>query len=80
MPPASITRRKEGQLADWRVDVLQGLGAPTTAANLAFLSSWQRWEGGATNNDASFNYLNTTLNALGAVRSINSVGVKAFDT
>lgn len=67
-------------MADWRVDVLQGLGAPATAANLAFLSSWQRWEGGATNNDASFNYLNTTLNAPGATRSINSVGVKAFDT
>ena len=67
-------------MADWRVDVLNGLGAPVTKQNLALLTSWQRWEGGATNNDASFNYLNTTLNAPGATRSINSVGVKAFDS
>lgn len=67
-------------MADWRIDVLAGLGAPATKQNLAFLSSWQRWEGGHTNNDARFNWLNTTRRAPGAVRSINSVGVKAFDT
>lgn len=67
-------------MADWRVDVLAGLGAPVTKQNLAFLSSWQRWEGGHTNNDATWNWLNTTHGGPGAVRSINSVGVKAFDS
>lgn len=65
-------------MADWRSDVLRGLGAPVTTQNLAFLSTWQRYEGGHTNNDARHNYLNTTLNAPGATGSINSVGVKAF--
>jgi hypothetical protein len=44
------------------------------------LTAWQRMEGGGTHNDATFNPLNTTRNAPGAVRSINSVGAKAFDT
>ena len=64
--------------ADWRVALLRRIGAKPTRQNLRFLSTWQRWEGGHTNNDASFNWLNTTKNAPGAVRSINSVGVKAF--
>lgn len=67
-------------MPDWRVDVLAGLGAPPTKQNLALLSSWQRWEGGHTNNDARYNWLNTTRDAPGAVREINSVGVKAFDS
>lgn len=64
----------------WRKDVLRQLGAPITKQNLNFLGTWQRWEGGHTNNDARYNWLNTTSNAPGAVRSINSVGVKAFDS
>lgn len=67
-------------MADWRVDVLKGLGAPLSKQNIEFLTTWQRYEGGHTNNDARWNWLNTTSNAPGAVRSINSVGVKAFDT
>ncbi len=66
-------------MADWRVDVLKGLGAPLSKQNMNFLATWQRWEGGHTNNDARWNWLNTTSNAPGAIRSINSVGVKAFD-
>jgi len=64
----------------WRKDVLKRLGAPITKQNLDFLGTWQRYEGGHTNNDARYNWLNTTSNAPGAVRSINSVGVKAFDS
>ncbi len=67
-------------MADWRVDVLKGLGAPLSKQNMNFLATWQRWEGGHTNNDARWNWLNTTSNAPGAIRSINSVGVKAFDS
>jgi len=67
-------------MADWRVDTLRGLGAPVTKKNIDFLSTWQRWEGGHTKNDARFNWLNTTASAPGAVREINSVGVKAFDS
>jgi len=67
-------------VADWRVALLKARGYPTTKSNMNLLTAWQRMEGGGTHNDASFNPLNTTRNAPGAVRSINSVGVKAFDT
>lgn len=65
-------------MADWRHAVLKRIGAPVTQANLQFLGSWQRQEGGHTNNDATWNWLNTTRSTPGAVRSINSVGVKAY--
>ena len=68
------------QAQDWRVDVLKSIGAPVTKQNLNFLTVWQRWEGGHTKNDARYNWLNTTKQAPGVVRSINSVGVKAFDS
>lgn len=61
---------------DWRKAVLQGLGAPITPGNLRFLQTWQRWEGGHTNNDARFNWLNTTQGD--QFPSINSVNVRAF--
>lgn len=62
---------------DWRKALLRSLGAPATPQNLRFLSTWQRWEGGHTKNDAKYNWLNTTH---GPGRGINSVGVKAFDS
>lgn len=65
---------------DWRRAVLRQMGAPITTRNLQFLTSWQRWEGGHTNNDARYNWLNTTKTAPGVTGSINSVGVKAFDS
>jgi D-alanyl-D-alanine carboxypeptidase len=67
-------------VADWRVATLQARGYPVTKSNMNLLTAWQKMEGGDTHNDATFNPLNTTRNAPGAVRSINSVGVKAFDT
>lgn len=65
-------------MADWRRALLKTLGMPVTKPNLQFLANWQRWEGGHTNNDARFNWLNTTRDAPGAVGEINSVGVKRF--
>lgn len=62
-------------MAEWRRAVLRAIGAPVTPQNMKFLSTWQRWEGGHTKNDARFNWLNTTR---GTGRSINGVGVKAF--
>lgn len=67
-------------MRDWRRALLKGIGAPITPGNLRMLSSWQRWEGGHTNNRASFNWLNTTMDAPGALGEINSVGVKKFAT
>ena len=67
-------------MADWRVATLKARGYPVTKSNMNLLTAWQRMEGGGTHNDATFNPLNTTRNAPGAVRSINRVGVKAFDT
>lgn len=61
---------------DWQVQYLRSIGAPTTAANLKFLNTWQRYEGGATNNNATNNYMNTTWGK--GFKSINSVGVKAY--
>lgn len=67
-------------MQDWRLALLKSIGAPATKKNLDFLNTWQRWEGGHTKNDAKYNWLNTTRDAPGAVGSINSVGVKAFDS
>jgi cell wall-associated NlpC family hydrolase len=69
-----------GSIADWRTALLQRVGAKPTQQNLRFLETWQRLEGGHTNNDARFNWLNTTVDGPGAVRDINSVGVTAFDS
>lgn len=61
---------------DWQVAYLHALGAPTTAANVKFLNNWQKFEGGHTNNDARWNYMNTTWGK--QYPSINSVGVRAY--
>jgi len=62
-------------MTDWRKALLGTLGYKTTPQNLKFLDTWQRWEGGHTNNSARFNWLNTTH---GDGPAINSVGVKRF--
>lgn len=61
---------------DWQTAYLRALGAPVSKQNLRFLSTWQRFEGGHTANDARFNYLNTTYGK--DYPSINSVGVRAY--
>lgn len=60
----------------WAQQILVGLGAPATEANLNSLLAWFAHEGGGGAN----NPLNTTLNAAGATGSINSAGVKSFST
>lgn len=62
-------------MADWKRALLKSLGAPPTPENMAFLTNWQRREGGHTHNSARFNWLNTTH---GPGSRINSVGVKRF--
>ena len=62
-------------MTDWRKALLGSLGFKATPQNLQFLSTWQRWEGGHTNNSARFNWLNTTH---GEGPKINSVGVRSF--
>ena len=64
----------------WREDVLDALAAPITPRNLAFLATWQRHEGGHTNNEAAWNWLNTTRKYAGASGAINSVGVQRYDS
>lgn len=61
---------------DWRQAYLRAAGAPLTAANVKFLSTWQPFEGGATHNDATFNYFNSTFGK--QYPPINSVGVRAY--
>lgn len=43
----------------WELCVLEGVGAPATAANVADLDEWQAAEGGSTNNTAAYNPFNT---------------------
>jgi hypothetical protein len=52
----------------WELCVLEGVGAPATAANVADLDEWQAAEGGSTNNSAAFNPYNTlrTIDPTGA--------------
>jgi hypothetical protein len=45
--------------AAWELCVLSGLGARVTSANVTDLDIWQLAEGGSTNNDNSYNPLNT---------------------
>lgn len=63
--------------ADWISAYLRAAGYPDTPKNRQFLTSWQRWEGGHTNNSATWNYLNTTQDMSGNP-TINSVGVRAY--
>lgn len=55
-------------------NLLERLGLPVTAKNLAFLDAWQRAEGGSADNP-----FNTTQNMPGA-KTLNSVGVKRYSS
>lgn len=57
----------------WESDVLTAIGAPITAANVAFLDAWAQAEGGT----AAYNPLNTTQTASGS-SDYNSAGVQDF--
>ncbi len=61
----------------WAKALLQQLGMPLTAANIAALTAWELAEGGHWHNSAHYNPLNTTMPEPGAT-AMNSVGVKAY--
>lgn len=72
----------QGRSDDFLSDVLRGIGAPVNAATLAFMRAWARYESGTPSNNpdsASWNPLNTTLNAKGAT-PFNSVGVRNYQS
>lgn len=65
----------------WELDILEALGAPTTAENVRFLDAWNQQEhgvgGGGPHPTDTFNPFNTTMDAPGA-KSTNDAGVKAY--
>jgi hypothetical protein len=64
---------------DWAKDFLAGLGAPVTRENVAAIVAWEQQEGGHVHNDATWNPLNTTQPAAGAVpMSPKNPGIKAY--
>lgn len=63
--------------ASWASAFLGVLGEPQTACNLGAIEAWEGAEGGAWNNEADANPLNTTQPEPGDW-SINSDGVKAY--
>jgi hypothetical protein len=58
---------------NFATDLLNGLGLPTSAQNVAAINAWHQAEGG----NAAFNPLNTTQGAPGA-SNYNKVGVKNY--
>lgn len=62
-----------GVWSGWESDVLTAIGAPVTAANVAFLDAWQNAERGSAAN----NPLNTTQQMSGST-SYNSAGVQEY--
>jgi len=69
-----------GDKKDWATQFLTKLGKPVTDANLTAVSTWMAYEGGHWKNSANYNPLNTTLKTTGSTSSMNSVGVKRYDS
>ena len=66
-------------MSDWARALLKDLGIPVTSKNLKLLRDWQRWEGGHTNNTATYNWLNTTRGSQYPVMAGgNTAGVRAY--
>lgn len=64
---------------EWAVAQLRYMGLPVTVSNVAFLTGWQRIEGGNWSNTASYNPLNTTLRAPGSKAIPNNLaGVQSY--
>ena len=61
----------------WAKALLQQLGMPLTAQNVAAITAWEVAEGGHWHNSAHYNPLDTTMPEPGAT-AMNSVGVKAY--
>ena len=69
-----------GDRKDWATQFLTKLGKPVTDANLTAVSTWMAYEGGHWKNSAHYNPLNTTLKTSSATGSMNSVGVKRYNS
>lgn len=76
LDPASGTPVINGP-ADFAIALLRTLGAPLTPSNVEALVRWQHLEGGAWNNVAQFNPINTSMRMPGS-HSINGAGVQAY--
>jgi hypothetical protein len=63
--------------ADFAQALLQRLGLPTTANNIAALVAFQAHEGGHMNNAAAYNPINTTLKLPGS-HPVTKIGVQAY--
>ncbi|HTT86701.1 MAG TPA: hypothetical protein VMF60_04990 [Acidimicrobiales bacterium] len=68
----------------WEQCILEGVGAPGTADNVADLDEWQTAEGGSTNNAAAYNPFNTRqlTDATGAALPVTATpdGFPAFSS
>jgi hypothetical protein len=65
--------------ADFAQALLQRLGLPTTANNIAALVAFQAHEGGHMNNAAAYNPINTTLKLPGS-HPVTKIGVQAYSS
>lgn len=59
---------------NWQAQVLTGVGAPVTPANLLFVNDWAKAEGGGATN----NPFNTTEPGFNSTGKYNSVGVQNY--
>ena len=66
-------------MSDWTQAYAHALGIKWTPEVGSRLSSWQRWEGGSTNNSARNNYMNTKMTMPGSWDAIGN-GVQGYHT
>ena len=52
-----MAARRPVTLGDFAADLVTSLGGKPTPESTKLFNSWQRWEGGWTHNDATFNPL-----------------------
>ena len=69
-----------GDKKTWATQLLTAMGAPVNDSNITALTTWQSREGGHWENSASFNPLNTTYDPDNKYESMNSVGVKRYNS
>jgi len=69
-----------GDKKQWATEFLTKLGKPLTDSNINAVTTWMAWEGGHWKNSAHYNPLNTTLGTKNATGSMNSVGVKRYNS
>lgn len=69
--------RSRETIGSFAADLVTALGGKPTKQAQSLFNAWQRWEGGWTNNRATYNPLNLTAPGSG-LPTINSVGVVAL--